>query len=218
MLTKKSISLIAFSLCSMFFVTQSAFAVLSDTRTWSYTDYSHGSYVPKKGTHKYYNFDRVSSRGNWVLDTDVIFTLDDHNVKNILDYNNGGDNPGTAADNKKAYLTVDQTAIPQNSNDLEIDGYQVLTNLPNPKIDLEINGFGVDVDETEVVALGSVKAGTEYYMWSYWDDYRDGGTYDGGKIQAQFAMSVEGWSDYNNVVQSDVIQSTMPYGDDYAKK
>jgi len=174
-------------------------------QAWSYSSYSHGSYVPKEGSSTKVNYSDYFT-------TNVGFTLDRDNVTNILDYNNGGDNPGSDADNKNAYLTLDQTAKPENTLDLEIDASSIVSNLPDPKYDLEINYVGVDCDESEVVALGAVSA-KSYYMRTAWNDYRDGGSSDGGKILSQFAMSTKGLSDYNNVVQSDVVQDTTSYGD-----
>lgn len=174
-------------------------------QAWSYSDYSHGSYVPKSGSSSRVNY------SNWFT-TSVGFSLDSYNVSNILDYNNGGDNPGTVADNKYCFLTLDQTAIPENSLDLEIDASSIVSDLPDPKFDLEINYIGVDHDESEVVALGAVSE-RSYFMRTAWNDYRDGGSSDGGQINAQFAMSEHGLFDYNNVVQSDVVQNITYYGD-----
>ena len=109
-------------------------------------------------------------------------------------------------------MTLDQTAKPENTLDLEISASSIVSDLPDPKYDIEINYVGVDADESEVVALGSVSA-TSYFMRTAWNDYRDGGSSDGGQIQSQFAMSVKGLSDYNNIVQSDVIQDISYYGD-----
>lgn len=181
----------------------------SSISAWSYSDYSNGSYVPKSGQGF---LSLVSSGGNTRLNTSIYFTLDNHNVTNIVDYNNGGDNPGTSCDNSKAYLTIDQTAIPD-SWDLEIDGDEVRTNLPNPKIDIEDNNFFGEDDETEVTVLGTVVVGQTYYMESLWNDYRDGDSGDSGKVNAQFAMSAKGVSDYNNCVQSSVVQHVHTYGD-----
>jgi len=174
-------------------------------QAWSYSDYSHGSYVPKTGASSRINY------SNWFT-TSVGFTFDSYNVGKILDYNNGGDNPGTVADGYNAYVTLDQTAKPENTLDLEISASSIVSDLPDPKYDIEINYVGVDADESEVVALGSVSA-TSYFMRTAWNDYRDGGSSDGGQIQSQFAMSVKGLSDYNNIVQSDVIQDISYYGD-----
>lgn len=183
----------------------------SSIYAWSYSNYNNGSYVPKSGQ----GFLSLStSNGVTRLNTSVYFELDQTNVDNILDYNNGNDNPGTACDNKKAYLTIDQTAIPD-SFDLEIDGDEVRTNLPDPKIDIEDNNFFGDDDETEVTVLGTVTSSKMYYMESFWNDYRDGGSGDGGKVNAQFAMSTKGFSDYNNCVQSSVVQHVHNYGKDY---
>ncbi|MBT2282236.1 hypothetical protein J7E78_01545 [Paenibacillus polymyxa] len=185
------------------------FSLSSSIHAWSYSNYNNGSYVPKSGQGF---LSLVSSGGNTRLNTSIYFTLDSTNVTNILDYNNGGDNPGNTCDNANAYLTIDQTAIPD-SWDLEIDGDEVRTNLPNPKIDIEDNNFFGEDDETEVTVLGTVESGKTYYMESLWNDYRDGGSGDSGKVNAQFAISKKGASDYNNCVQSSVVQHVHTYGD-----
>jgi hypothetical protein len=196
-------------LCAVTAIALGAIApvVWAGTTGWSYRDYSHGSYVPKSGT-----FGETISRGYYM--SGVAFTLDSYNVAQIWDYNNGGNNPGTHCDGKKAYLTLDQTAVP-NSWDLEIDADFVESNFPNPKIDVESDGiFGPDHEESEVVALGPVVSRTVYYMRTYWNDNRDGDAGDAGVIQAQFAMSDRPWwsRDYNNCTQSDVVQIENPYG------
>lgn len=176
--------------------------------SWNYYDYSHGSYTSKTGYSMRTNY------SNWFTTT-VNFNLDSYNVTNILDYNNGGDNPGDKADGLDCYLTLDQSAIGQNPDDLEISASSIVSNLPDPKYDLESDDADPDLEESEVVALGSVSA-TSYYMRTAWNDSRDGGSTDGGTIQAQFAMShqtVPIIGDYNNVIQSDVIQAFINYGD-----
>jgi hypothetical protein len=203
---KRKIKTIALSigLCGVLGAGVALAATSGDSDMWSYSDYSHGSYVPQDGSMNSLFYDTYFT-------TQVDFIFDDYNVSKILDYNDGGDNPGTSCDNDEAYVTLDQSAIGDDSLDLEISASSVRSNLPDPKYDLESNG-GVDNDESEVVALGSVSA-TSYYMRTTWDDYRDGDSGDSGKIQAQFAMSTKGLSDYNNCVQSDVVQATIYYGD-----
>lgn len=181
----------------------------SSAFAWSYSDYSRDSYVPKSGSGIP---SMIYSGGSYDLATWISFQFDSTNVTSILDYNNGGDNPGTACDNDNAYLTLDQTADPD-SVDLEIDADSVTTNLPNPVINIEDNSFFGDDDESEVTALGTVNSTTTYYMETRWNDYRDGDSGDSGIVQAQFAMSTQGFSDYNNCTQSTAVQHTFVYGD-----
>ena len=184
-------------------------AVFAGSTSWSYSNYDHGGYVPKSGSFTEW----TSSGFYW---SRVEFEFDEYNVSQILDYNNGGDNPGTHCDNEEAYLTLDVSAIPDNSWDLEIDAYRVYSNLPLPRNeDTETNGFGWDNDESEVVTRGEVEKDKSYYMTTSWHDNRDGDTDDGGYIQAQFAMSDKGWKDYNNCIQSNTLQIYNAYGNDY---
>lgn len=180
--------------------------------SWSYSDYSNGSYVPKTGSFDDGNSTSSSSPKN-VYWSRITFKLDASNVLSIKDYNDGGYSGCTA----NAYLTLDQAADPD-SWDLEIDGYTVYSTLPNPKTDIEDNSFFGDNDETEVTALGTVKSGTTYYMTSYWGDERDGGTSDSGLIKGQFAMSQKGWFDYNNCMQAASVQIENSYGDNLGDK
>ncbi|WP_211750364.1 hypothetical protein [Paenibacillus sp. Marseille-Q4541] len=194
----------------VFLASVTAFTAFSTTAFgWSYSDYSKGSYVPKSGTGVP---SLVTSSGVTRLATWVSFKFDATNRTSILDYNDGGDNPGTACDNSKAYFTLDQTAVPD-SNNLEIDADEILTNLPSPKLDIEDNNFFGQDDESEVTALGTINTTTTYYMETRWNDLRDGGSGDSGKIQAQMGISEKGLTDYNNCTQSTAIQHTFTYGD-----
>jgi hypothetical protein len=173
---------------------------------WSYSNYSHGSYVPPSGT-----FSEYCSNGDYV--STVTFEFDSNNVSSIIQYNQG--NATVYCVNKDAYLTVDMSAVPQGI-DLEIDAYLIYSNLPNPKYDLESDWmFSPDCEESETVALGTVNA-SSYIMRTWWDDERDGDVNDGGNIQVQFGMSNKGVFDYNNCAQSspgpEVINS---YSDNY---
>lgn len=174
------------------------------TWSWSYPNYDHGSYVPKSGT-----FQESISLGYYTARTD--FTFDSHNVDNIEDYNDGGDNPGTACDNVSAYVSLDHTADPA-SWDLEINATSVGTNLPNGKIDFD-GGVWAEAHEAEVTAEGAVQA-TSYYMRSYWDDFRDGDNGDGGDMHAQFGMAKQGTFEYNDCINADGPQIINPYGND----
>jgi hypothetical protein len=180
---------------------QNAFA------NWSYSNYNNGSYVPLSGTDLF-TYDSTEKE----IHTSVGFNLDSSNVSSIQSYNNGSGTGGSCS-GKKAYLTVDFHAIPENSLDLEIGADVLTTNLPDPKIDYDNwSNYDWDYSEAEVTALGAVSAS---YYWARvdWDDFRDGDSNDGGRIQLQFAMSAKGISEYNNCVQSSAIQQTWYYGD-----
>jgi hypothetical protein len=182
--------------------------LFAGTNGWSYTSYSNGSYVPLRGT-----FGEFWSTTYQDYTSYVDFTFDATNVSSILDYNNGGNNPGTNCDNAQAYVTVDMTAVPISDLELEgLDAYSHASNLPNPKFDLEDDfGTGPHNEESEVVALGTVQAGVGYYFDTYWYDYRTGQAGYNGNIQVQFAMSSSGWLDYNNCVTSAEVQVINPY-------
>ncbi len=184
------------------------YTVYAGTTSWSYSNYDYGSYVPKKGNFTEWT---STSGSNYYYWSKTYFKFDSNNVSSILDYNNGGENPGPDCDNAKTYITLDATAVP-NGSDLELDVIAVVSNFPSPKFDIEDNSDFGEHDESEVVALGKVVKDKEYYMKTQWRDYRDGGTNDGGKIQAQFAMSKKGFSDYNNCTQSSVVQVINSYG------
>lgn len=174
---------------------------------WNTGSSYKGSYTPLKGSMI------VSGRQyqNGYLMSQVDFTFDSYNVTNILDYNNGGDNPGTEGDNANCYVTVDVTHLRSTSADM-LSAIYLATNLPNPKFDTENDDLlGSRDEESEVVALGTVQSEKYYYFQTVWDDFRDG-TSDGGKIQCQFAMSKKGINDYNNVVTSSAVQATHDLG------
>ena len=192
-------------LIALLFMTSTAYA---GTWNWSNSSYSMGTYVPVSG----FFMEGIQSGGptGAIYTSTVYFTLDSYNVSSISNYNSGYGTGGTCYGNN-AYLTLDITAVPD-AWDLEIDAYVVYSNLPNPKYDIESDLFSdPDHEESETVALGSVSA-TTYYMVTYWADERDGDANDGGDIQAQFAMSKLGLSDYNNCVTANGVQIINPYG------
>lgn len=84
-LRKKTIAIISSAIlivtCCVTYV--SATSYTGPTSNWSYSNYSHGSYVPKTGNLESWFFDETGT--DW-LSTKVAFTLDSHNVANILDY------------------------------------------------------------------------------------------------------------------------------------
>ena len=182
------------------------------TKTWSYSNYNYGSYVPKTGKGSA-SFAYSSSSGNYAI-TNVNFTLDSNNVSAIKAYNNG---TNSSYSGRKGYLGLDVTSVRNGSTDM-MDAYSISTSLPNPKTDLENDDLGgTRNEESEVVALGTVSA-SYYYMSTYWNDYRSGGSSDSGKFQAQFNISEKGVIDYNNMTTSSRIQATIPYGTQGGKK
>jgi len=178
------------------------------SKTWSYYTYEHGSYVPLSGrmNSTFYN---VSTKDYFI--TNVTFSLSNYNVIKIKDYNNGGDNPGEVADGKNCYFTLDVSSKSDSTDD-KVEVTSIASTLPNPKYDIEDDNWDNDPEESEVVALGTVSA-TSYKMTTYWHDFRTGYSGDSGRINAQFSMSAKGFFDYNNVVQSDVLQASFPFGD-----
>lgn len=187
-----------------------SFSVFAGTNNWYYTSYSYGSYVPKSGT-----FTESVYFGQYgpTYQSKVEFGFDSTNLTSILDYNNGGDNPGTTCDNANAYITVDMTAVANNTWGEKLHAYTTYSTLPTPKYDLESDAFSSGYnEESETVALGTVQAYQYYTMTTLWNDYRSGGVSDGGKIQVQFAMSKKGFSDYNNCITAGAVQIINPYG------
>ncbi|WP_409175489.1 hypothetical protein [Brevibacillus fortis] len=184
-----------------------------DDDKWSYSDYSNGSYVPRGGTLTLRAHDGAS--GNpYFLDTTVRFDLDSTNVDSIHSYNMGTKACGNAG-KVYAYLTIDVTAI-GDGVDLEIGANTITSDLPNFKPDIDsVSNGSWDNNESEVTVLGRVEVDERYSMRTFWDDFRDGDAQDSGKIQAQFSMSNEGLTEYNNCTQSTAIQGTVTYGDDY---
>lgn len=176
------------------------------TTGWSYSNYTYGSYVPLSGTF------RESISHGWYY-TQVDFSFTATNVNSILDYNNGGDNPGTACDGSAAYVTLDVTDVPISDPELEgLNALYTYSNLPNPKFDVEDDwGTGPENEESEVVALGTVQAGVGYYFDTTWEDLRTGQAGHSGNIQVQFAMSNSGFLDYNNCTTAGAVQVINPH-------
>ena len=170
--------------------------------SWSYSNYSNGGYVPLSGT-----FQKEMS-GNYFTSR-VSFRFDTYNRAQILDYNNGGDNPGTRCDYARAYVTLDQTLLPATQE--RLDAQVIVTTLPNPKADFEDDNRDGYKEESEIVALGTVDTTTTYAMKTYWYDRRPTTGGYGGWLQAQFAMSKKGLIDYNNCYTSGAVQITNYY-------
>lgn len=220
---KKVISIIlALTLLFSFFVINASAATKTDGTivAWAFNNYNHGTYMPKSGWAwpHYYSDDT-----NYAI-VDVEFRLDNYNVSCIKDFNNGEfylvkDNGEIIDEDKNLFLTIDVTSIRTGLTD-QMSVYQILTNLPNPKKDLESDGLGTREEESEVTALGTVEAGVRYSMYSYWEDFRNGDDSDAGRWEAQFAMSgkyvrignlwIKSLNDYNNVYQS-TYKASMYY-------
>ena len=182
-------------------------ALANGSNYWDYSDYSNGSYVPKSGTFTESTF--FGSQGPAYKST-VQFFFDTYNRSSILDYNNGGNNPGSTCDNDNAYVTIDVSAVAHTER---LDAYDIESSLPIPKFDLE-SDFGTSGynEESEVVALGTIKSFQNYSVTTYWGDNRTGASTDAGHIYVQFAMSKEGFSDYNNCINSGDVQIINYYG------
>lgn len=218
---KKSISVLV-AVLLLVCMTVSASAVtttVGDAKTWDYgTSTQYGSYVPYKGSAQA-TFYKADGNDQNYAKTYCTFTLNNTNVNNILQYNNGNH---SAEQGKNLYLTLDITNDPSTTNGYDqMDAYAISTSLPNPKSDLENDDLlGTRNEEAEVTALGAVTAKT-YSMSVMWYDYRDGDANDNGEWLCQFNMSgqyvkvlgvwIPSNGDYNNVRQSTAIQATLPY-------
>ena len=62
----------------------SSLCVFAGNSSWSYRNYSNGSYVPKSG-----NMNSSYSSVYPEAYTNVTFSLDSNNVQSIIEYNNG---------------------------------------------------------------------------------------------------------------------------------
>lgn len=191
---------------------------LGETKTWNYSTYINGTYVPKVGWAQP-TFYRTANQN--LAKTYCEFTLDNYNVENILNYNAGTHE----ANSKNLYLTLDVTNVPSDGIHDKMDAYLIYTSLPNPKEDYEDDLSDSDErkEESEVVALGEVEA-TTYFMTTWWVDYRNSNANDKGQWQVQFAMSgqyvglpntniwIGSNGDYNNVTTANIVQAIMKYG------
>lgn len=187
------ILLVVFSLTSI--------SSLAATKTWNYSDYSNGTYVPKSGN-------MTSTYENGTAYTKTTFSLDNSNVTAIKQYNNG---TNSSYQGINGFLTIDISSI-RTGNEDKMDAYAIVSNLPNPKYDLENDDIlGSRNEESEAVALGTVSA-KSYYVKTSWDDLRSGNDTDKGRWECQFSMSKKGASDYNTFTQSHDVQATIYYG------
>ncbi|MBU0940701.1 MAG: hypothetical protein KKD36_04630 [Bacteroidetes bacterium] len=178
---------------------------------WSVTDRTTwGSYHPLSGYLAFGQYTTNDASHPGKLRTNTYFTLDQTNVNSIIAYNNGTKSCGNAGV-VQAYLTVDNTATGDSWN-LEIDASSVTSSLPSPKVDIDAwsNG-GWDGSEAEATALGTVKTGTAYNTFVYWNDNRDGDANDSGEIALNINMSNKGVTEYNTCTNPDDIR-TISYG------
>ncbi len=179
-----------------------------NTETWSYSNYSKGSYVPKTGvfTENAYSH---QSLGN-IYETEVKFKFDSYNVQKILEYNTSYNQN---CSNKNAFVTLDISALAKDEDEEKLNAFLISSNLPNAKRDLE-SDYGTHNynEESEVVVLDPINSWKNYEMTTFWEDYRTGNINDGGNINVQFGMSIEGFSDYNTCLISSTVQVISPYG------
>ena len=87
----------------------------------------------------------------------------------------------------------------------------IVTNLPDPKLDVEDDDLLHQKynEEAEVTALGkTIKAGKEYYMQVVWDDHRT--SESKGVFGAKAELSKKGVVDYN-VVDYKYLNADVPY-------
>lgn len=184
----------------IFCVNAHAFAQMPGFDSWNEPYHIVGhEYVPRVGTFSEY----IASGSRYV--SKVYFWLDQTNVNVIIDYNNGVYNlpflcsPGGGDD---GYLTVDVIANPHDGNTERLNAYYIVTNLPNPVKDLEddISSPGNYDEESEVAALGTVGANIQYYVKTYWNDYREINGTQSGVIGVNFGISHQSFplGDYNN--------------------
>lgn len=189
-------------------------SILGGRATWDYSssDYDTvGHYTPLDGEMEYRIYDNSGTSSDY-LKTRVDFNPTIHNAETVTDYIHGRGTGGSCY-GENAYWTLDVTATGDMPEDPRIDAYSIATDLPDAKEDLEYNSTTFR-NESEVVALAEIDSSEDYYMSTYWKDYRRGYTYDDGIFQAQFAMSTLGWSDYNNCTQSKIVQAEISYGED----
>ena len=172
------------------------------SKQWKYEDYTHGSYVPQQGNFAFVN----RSYAEGTVFTQVDFGLDTYNVTKILEYNRGE----SSVSSSNCYLTVDVTHMRKNNSTDQLSAVYIISNLPDYKSDIESDS-GTRNEESEVVALGTVESNKNYYFRTAWKDYRNSSSLS-SSIQCQFGMSKKGVIDYNNVIQSDVIQAVYNLG------
>ena len=97
------------------------------------------------------------------------------------------------------FFDFDVTSHRSGSENLSpLSAYAVVTNIPNPKIDIEDDSGDAgssdtdsNYEESEVACLspGSLVAGKQYVMTTYWYDYRAGVENDSGWITVRPEMS-----------------------------
>ena len=86
----------------------------------------------------------------------------------------------------------------------------ISTSLPNPKTDIEANG-GNYLNESEVMALGTIVANKNYYMSTKWNDYRPILSTNSWYVNAEIShQDFPPFGDYNTVDWSSC--TSLPYG------
>ena len=163
------------------------------------TTWSHSSQAISPNGSQEHLF--VPQRGNMWLDfynsypqkvvkstIDMWFTQD--NIDEIIAINEGI---------RGWYFDVDVTSHREDVDDLsEMSAYAIVTNIPNPKIDIE-NDKGQDEDtddnyeESEVGCMSSrsLVADQKYIVATYWFDYRNGDNTDDGHFTTTFEMALK---------------------------
>ena len=185
-----------------------------DITSWNNSEYE-ASFIPKTGyiEPSFYRYPEQK-----MAETYCEFSLDNHNVTNILKYNSGQHEEDT----KNLFFTVDIRNLP-NSEDDKMHAIAFSTSLPNPKCDLENDNTEIDDrnEEAEIVALGEVE-NVSYYMYAYWYDYREGNSNDDGMWQVEFVMSgqyigqgnlwIPSVNDYNTIRRKTGGEKFSSYG------
>ncbi len=222
----KGILFLSMSILSNGVIADAPYTKVGDNAvSWGWSRYVNGhDYVPLNGSYS----ERNISRSRFV--SRFSFKLDEVNVQEIHKYNDKTyqkkiiscfDLYSMYRENYlRGFFTVDVKANPHKGNSERLDAIFVSTNLPRPKKDLE-NDFlsaGWLKEESEIVALGKVRAGKKYYVKTYWKDKREKRGTHGGGIGINFAISIKGWSDYNNCINSPITPLVNFYGGSYRSK
>ena len=109
------------------------------------------------------------------------------------------------------YWGLDVTSHRKNNENVsDLSAYAVITNIPNPKIDIEDDELIFNNEESEVICLSpeNLIAGQQYRMITYWKDKRNGN--NEGYIELSSEFSVKGSSDYN--FAGSQYRKTISYG------
>lgn len=119
-----------------------------------------------------------------------------------------------------SYFGIDVTSHSSggNSNKSSLSAYTVVTNLPNPKIDIENDRWhpgdrDFRFEESEVVCQSPDRlvVDRDYFMITYWHDYRRGDIKDAGYVTTTFELDDLYGGEYIYKIQSDKTH-TLDYG------